>query len=120
MLPKRFRLTRSRDFTRVRRAGRKAGSNLLALRALDTRSPDLRIGFTASKKVGKATVRNRVKRRMREAVRSRLTQIRSGQDLIFIAHPPAAEASYHEIDESVAYVLRKSRALAGTTEPGNA
>jgi ribonuclease P protein component len=113
MLPKRHRLTRSRDFARVRRHGRSAGSQLLALYALPTRTPDLRVGFSVSKKVGKATVRNRVKRLLREAVRHQLPALRQGQDLVFIARPPAATADYGQIAETVCELLSRTRARKG-------
>lgn len=110
MLPKQYRLTRSKDFAHTRRFGRSSGSSLLALSVLPTRSPDVRIGFSVSKRVGKATVRNRVKRLMREAVRHQLANVRRGQDLVFIARPAAAGASYDEIAQTVSYLLRKSGA----------
>lgn len=111
MLPRRFRLTRSRDFARIRRFGRSSSSPLLTLYVLPMRSPDIRVGFSVSKKVGKATVRNRVKRRMREAVRHQISQVRPGQDLLFIARPAAADASYQDIVETVLYLLKKRGAL---------
>jgi|SRR5947209_19807155 len=107
MLPKGHRLTRSRDFARARRFGRSASSPLVALYVLPVRSPDTRVGFSVSKKVGKATVRNRVKRRMREAVRHQLPRLRPGQDLVFIARPAAADASYHELAEVIEFLLHK-------------
>lgn len=110
MLPRHHRLTRSRDFSRVRRFGRSSGSPLLALYVLPTRSSDIRVGFSVSKRVGKATIRNRVKRLIREAVRHQLPLIRPGQDLVFIARPASSEASYHQIAETVAYLLRKGGA----------
>jgi ribonuclease P protein component len=116
MLPKRHRLTQSRDFTRVRRFGRSCGSPLSGLYVLSNGSTELRIGFSVSKRVGKATVRNSVKRRMREAVRHRLPDIRPGQDLVFTARPRSADASYHQIAESVAYLLRKSGAAYPSAE----
>lgn len=121
MLPRRFRLTRSRDFTKTRRAGRPAGSALLVLYVLPKRSPDLRIGFSVSKKVGKATVRTRVKRLMREAVRHQLPRIRSGQDLVFIARPASAQANYAQIEETVCYLLLKTGSASERVETaGNA
>jgi ribonuclease P protein component len=118
MLPKANRLTRSRDFVRVRRQGRSAGSPLLALYVLPARPPQVRVGFSVSKRVGKAAMRNRVKRLMREAVRHQLDSICPGQDLVFVARPAAAGKSYDEIAETVAYLLRKSgarRRPVGTT-----
>jgi ribonuclease P protein component len=110
MLPKRYRLTRSQDFARVRRLGRSSGSPLLALYVLRTRSPEVRVGFSVSKRVGKATCRNRVKRLLREVVRHQLAIIHPGQDLVFIARPASAEATHGEIKEAVLYLLRKSGA----------
>jgi ribonuclease P protein component len=110
MLPKAFRLTRSRDFSRVRRSGRSAGSSLLVLYALPVRDSELRVGFSVSKRVGKATVRNRVKRLMREAVRQQLPSMRPGQDLVFIARPAAAQATYNQVNECVCYLLGKADA----------
>jgi ribonuclease P protein component len=111
MLPKRYRLCHTRDFVRVRRMGLSTSSPLAALHLLPTGGSDIRVGFTASKRVGKAVVRNRVKRRLREAVRRRLSHVRPGQDLVFVARPPSAEASYRQIEESVDFLLRKSRAI---------
>lgn len=112
MLPKGYRLTRSRDFSRVRRFGRSAHSPLAALYVLPTRTSEVRVGFSVSKRVGGAVVRNRVKRLMREAVRHQLPALRRGQDLVFIARPSAAGAGYAEIAETVSHLLQKSRALA--------
>jgi ribonuclease P protein component len=112
MLPKRHRLTRSRDIVRVRRFGRSAGSPLLALYVLPGRNPLVRVGFSVSKKVGKATVRNQVKRRLREAVRPHLPAVRPGYDLLFVARPAAAGATFEQIGESVEYLVRRTRVLS--------
>jgi ribonuclease P protein component len=116
VLPKQHRLTRSRDFARVRRRGRSAKTPVLALYVLPVRTQDLRAGFSVSKKVGKAVVRNRVKRRMREAVRHRLADIRPGQDLVLIARPAAAEASFQEIVEAVDLALKRAAAVKRPAE----
>src|SRR5579872_6454570 len=100
MLPQHYRLKRSKDFARVRRMGRSGGTSLVALYVLRTRAPDLRIGFSASKRVGKAVKRNRVKRLMREAVRQYLPAIKPGHDLVFIARPAAASAELPEIADA--------------------
>jgi len=115
MLPKPYRLRRSRDFARVRRAGRSSGTALLVLYVLSTRTPELRVGFSVSKRVGQAAVRNRIKRRMREAVRHQLPSVRPGQDLVFIARPASAAASYQQIAESIAILLRRTGAMLQQT-----
>jgi ribonuclease P protein component len=120
MLPSRYRLKRSKDFARARRYGHSAGTPLLALYVLCTRTPELRIGFSVSKKVGKAVQRNRVKRLMREAVRPHVLELQPGQDLVFIARPPAAEASLAQVAESTSYVLHKSGAISRKAAVRNA
>jgi len=80
------RLKRRRDFLRVAGKGRKAPVHGLVLQALarDDAGP-ARIGFTVTKKVGNAVIRNRTKRRLREAARLLLaTAPVRGVDLVLI------------------------------------
>ena len=62
------RMKKRRDFLRAAQKGRRAARPGLVLQALATEGP-LRLGFTVTKKVGNAVVRNRTKRRLREAAR---------------------------------------------------
>ncbi|GAC1444017.1 MAG: ribonuclease P protein component [Chloroflexota bacterium] len=119
MLPQEFRLKRSKEFAKVRRFGRSTGSPLVAIYVLRTRSSQCRIGFSVSKRVGKATIRNRVKRLLREATRQQLHNVRPGCDMVLIARPAAAHASYSQVAETVAYVLRKSGATQEHAQRAN-
>lgn len=120
MLPKQHRLTKSRDFSRIRRFGRSSSSPLVTLYVLPARTPDIRVGFSVSKRVGKATVRNHVKRVMREVVRHNLAEIRPGQDFVFIARPASADASYSQVADTMVYLLRRTNALRRTGGARNA
>ncbi len=69
------------------------------------------MGIIVSKKVGKAVVRNRVRRRLREALRLRLRrgELRDAAvDLVIVARPSAAEASYAELDRSLGSALDRA------------
>jgi ribonuclease P protein component len=90
------------------------------LYVLPVRPPDVRVGFSVNKKVGKAVIRNRVKRRLREAVRRELPSVRPGSDLVFIARPAAAGATYWEIAEAVQAALRRTGAVAPQPEASHA
>ena len=102
------RLGPNRQFNYVYRRGKKASCKEMSL--LYVRSKEKRIGFSVSKKVGVAVVRNRTKRRLRESVRPLLPLIKSGL-YVFVARPSAAELSFQELNSRVKYLMRKVEAM---------
>jgi ribonuclease P protein component len=70
-----------------------------------------RCGFTVSKRIGKSVERNRARRRMREAVRGLWEMIQPGWDLIWVARPGINEASFSELQDACARLLRRARLL---------
>lgn len=66
-----------------------------------------RFGFTVTKKIGNAVVRNRVRRRFKEAVRELLPQARDGFDYVVIARPPAIEQSYADLKADLLLALSR-------------
>ena len=69
------------------------------------------IGFSVSKKIGGSVTRNLVKRKMREAVRSFLPEIKSGYHLIFVARSCIASATFQEIRDSLIRQVAKAGLL---------
>jgi len=84
---------------------------LVVMRALPNGLDTCRCGFSVSKRVGKAVVRNRVKRLLREIVR--LAPLKSGWDIVFIARPAAATADYTSLKKSIEGLLSRA-SLLGT------
>ena len=84
--PRPGRLKRRAEFLRVAAKGRKSPQPGLVLQALARDDADpARLGFTVTKKVGNAVVRNRTRRRLREAARLLLRQLPvAGVDLVLI------------------------------------
>ncbi|MBN1994565.1 MAG: ribonuclease P protein component [Anaerolineae bacterium] len=102
------RLRRNSDFQQVRQNGKFYASPFMVLAFLRNDLDYSRFGFVVSKRLGKAVQRNKIKRRMREAVRLRLTRIKSGFDLVFIARQPISQAGYAEIEQTLEYLLKKA------------
>jgi ribonuclease P protein component len=75
--------------------------------------PLSRCGFSVSKKVGKAVVRNRVKRLMREI--TRLTPLKPGWDIVLIARPKSSSADFTELKELLTELLRRAQILGETS-----
>lgn len=84
------------------------GSVVVRVRA----NPDLsrpRFGFAVGRKVGNAVIRNRVRRRLREA--ARLSGAAGGADVVVIARARARGASYQELERALQELLRTAGLL---------
>lgn len=109
-----WRLRANRDFVRVRGKGRSWPHPLLVLVALPGPDPAgaTRVGVSAGKRVGNAVVRNRAKRRVREAVRAAYRDLPPGWDLVFVIRGPAAEATFPAIAAAVRGLLARAGLLS--------
>lgn len=97
-MQKQYRLCRNRQFSYVYRRGMRASCKDLTL--IYARNAQKRIGFSVSKKVGGAVVRNLIKRRLRECVRPLLPELKSGLYVV-IAHPGVTQRSYRQLCASM-------------------
>lgn len=107
-MQKRFRLTRSDDFKRVRQTGKSFAHPLAVLVIQTSESKNLRVGVTAGKNVGSAVQRNRAKRLLREAMRPLIPNIASGTDLILIARPKLVTSSLTDVSSALTNLLQRA------------
>ena len=68
-----------------------------------------RCGITVTRKVGKAVVRNRIKRLVREVFRQQRARLPEGLDMVWVAKHQAANASYADVVTDFETLLRRAR-----------
>ena len=103
-----FSLQRKKQFRQVYRKGKSVACRELVLIYAKNRSDMVHVGFSVGKKLGNSVVRNRVKRRLREAFRPNLPLLLPGFDLIVIARDAARDAPFSSLADSLRYLLRKA------------
>lgn len=111
-MQKKFRLTRSEDFKRVRRTGKSYAHPLVVLvaQAGEARHP-VHVGVAAGKTVGSAVQRNRAKRILREAIRPLLKSLPANWDIALIARPALVSASLEDTRAALTHLLRRAKIL---------
>lgn len=111
-MQRRFRLSRSEDFKRVRQTGKSFAHPLVVLVAKANESKEhLRVGVTAGKTTGTAVHRNRAKRLLREAMRPLIPNIASGYDLILIARPALVTSTLEETRSALLNLFQRAKLL---------
>ena len=113
-IPRANRLRHNNDFRRVRASGRSWANHWLVTSVLPNDLGRVRVGVSASRRVGGAVQRVRAKRLIREAMRPRLPQVVGGWDVIFIARTPLASAQFRQVDQAVGQLLHRAGLLAET------
>ena len=93
-------LKENRDFRRLYRKGATAVDRCMVLYCCRNRLGRNRYGFTVSTKLGKAVVRNRARRRLREAVRLEEGNLIPGWDIVVVARGRTHSVPFPRLRES--------------------
>lgn len=118
-MKRKFRLTRSTEFERVRRTGKSYAHPLLVLIVQPNPQETTRVGVSAGRSVGGAVERNRAKRLLREALHPLLPDLPPGWNLILIARRPMQEADFSQIQSALLQLLQRSRLLNSSYDPNH-
>jgi ribonuclease P protein component len=113
------RLPNRRDFLRVQ-AGRRCAMPGFVLQAAPAPAapvrPIARVGFTVSRKVGNAVIRNRVRRRLREVARLVIPgQARADLDYVLVGRQAALARDFEALRRELFEALKRLKALAVAT-----
>ena len=99
---------KKKDFKGIQKNGKNIRGDFLALKFAENRLNYFRVSCVVSKKVErKAVKRNKIKKRLREAVR-RVVKEGKGYDFIFFAKPKIKEKKFEEILREIDKILKKA------------
>ena len=104
-----YYLKKDKDFTHVYKKRKTYGNRNLTLYIRKNNLPYTRVGFSINKKVGKAVVRNKVKRRLRELFRKYQPRIENGYDLVIVVKKSANALSFQELESAFLHILQISK-----------
>lgn len=101
----------NRDFRRIYNRGKSFASPLLVTYVLRNRRGEVRIGITTGKKIGKAVMRNRSRRIIKEAFRAVQPDIKQGYDFVFVARTRTTMAKTGDILQTMKKELKDAGVL---------
>jgi ribonuclease P protein component len=112
------RLRREEDFRRIYRDGTRHATPLLVLHTLPNQFQAVRLGFAVGRRFGRAVIRNRLRRRLREAARASCEPITGGVDLVVVPRTPARAATVADLRVALGAVLSAAGLLPGERRGG--
>ncbi len=116
-MQQRFRLRESQDFDRLKAAGRKVSHRMMILSFAQNELPYNRYGFIVSKRLGKATTRNRIRRLLREAIRQAHPTLTPGMDIVIIARQPIVAQPFSVVQRTVHELVTQAGLVEGEPTP---
>jgi ribonuclease P protein component len=108
-------LSRPQDFAAIQEAGTTRSHNLLSARFLRTDLETTRFGLATGRALGGAVVRNRVRRRLREALRVMAPSFQPGWDVLIIARPAIVKADHDALVGALRRTLARGGVLGGSS-----
>lgn len=106
-MKKENRLKKRKEFAYIFKKGESVSSQSLVLVFLPSKLKKYKVGFSCSKKVGKAVVRNKVRRRLKQIVYFNRDKLQVGINYIFVAKPSSSEQTFEKLQREVEYLLGK-------------
>ena len=97
-------LKKNYQFQSVYKTGKSYANRLFVMYVMENGTERNRIGISVSKKVGNSVVRHRVARLVRESYRLQEKVFNSGLDIVIVARPNAATATYRDVESAILHL----------------
>lgn len=114
-------LKKNKEFGFAYRRGSRIPAKNFTMVVAKSRYGGPRVGFSVSKKVGNSVVRNKARRRLKEAFRLVLPNIKGNYSIVFVARPCITDVDFRELTREMERALKKARITdGGPNEKGSA
>ncbi len=108
-------LSRPQDFAAIQGAATTKSHSLFTVRFLRTDLETTRFGLSTGRRLGGAVVRNRVRRRIREALRVMAPSFQPGWDVLIIARPAIVETDHDTLVGALHRTLVRGGVVEGAS-----
>lgn len=112
MIKKENRLKKRKQFAYLFKNGKYVGDEFLSVVYIELKTKNFKVGYSVSKKVGKAVCRNKVKRRLKECVLSFSHLIKNEFYIIVVAKPNIVNLSFEELKQKLKQKFKKAGLLS--------
>ena len=109
-LSKKYRLKKRKDFEEVFKKGIYCSGSCISIKLKRNNLNISRFGIVVGSRISKkAVIRNKIKRRISEAIRLNLPQLKKGFDVIVLTKPEVVDKKYQEIENILVSLFKKAK-----------
>jgi ribonuclease P protein component len=112
-----LRLRQAADFRRSREVGRSYSRGWLKMSVVANELPHNRYGIVIGRQIGKAVIRNRLRRQIQDVLRTLHPSFLQGVDIVLIVRSGAVGQPFARIQETIELLARQAGLFKGTAQP---
>ena len=111
MLKRINRLKKRYQFNYVYKSGEHFSGEHMVLYLVSSKTKNIKVGLAVTKKVGKAVVRNRVRRQLREIIKKQVPSLKQNYNLIVVARDNITSASFENLTNEFLKLIKKANLI---------